>query len=213
MNKLIKSTLCIAALAACAMVSAAPVASTSAGTFGTAQSVDGFFTLGADANIRDSTTIAHVEITQAGRPSAGYDFYRFNHGGGIVHLDVDDAGVPNGFDDEIGIWGTADGVLYGANDDNGSDPGSVSGFDAAIFNLNLVAGNYTVGVCRFACSFGSGPSISGNQIPQGGAYRLIISANNVALPPDPPNPAPEPATLALTGLALLAMGAVRRRRG
>lgn len=182
-------------------VSAAPILSTSQGAFATAQSVNGFFTLDASTNVQDSTTIAHVEISQAGRPSDGYDFYFFSHAGGTVHLDIDG---PTNFDTEIGIW-TAGGTLVSNNDDNFPlDLGSSTLLNSALFNLNLAAGDYVVGVSRFNSVFQSGaPYITGlfSMVPQGGTYTLNISAT----------PVPEPVTLTLLGIGIVGVGGLGRR--
>ena len=196
-----------AVVLAVGVVWAGPVASTSQGTFA-GQNVNGNFTLNNLANVQDSTTIPHVEITQAGRPGAGFDFYRFSHAGGIVHLDIDTIPTATNFDTEIGIW-TSAGILIIDNDDNGTDigdgPGLVGGgFNSAAFNLNLLAGDYVVGVAQFNSSFQNGsPFITGTQISQGGTYTLNISANNVV---------PEPVSLALFGVAAAAAGGFGWRR-
>ncbi len=190
---------------------AGPINSTSQGTFAGAQNVNSAFTLDSLANVQDSTTISHVEISQLGRPGAGYDFYTFSHGGGTVHLDVDTISTATNFDTEIGIWDTA-GNLLGASDDNGNDvgdgPGLVGGaFNSAIFNLNLASGDYIVGVAAFNSSFQTGaPFITGNSVPTGGTYTLNISANNGV------TVVPEPTTLALLGSGILTLGAMGWRR-
>ena len=97
--KLLRSMFVIAALVAAPAASlAAPILSTSQGTFGTAQDIGGAFTLGADANILDSATIPHAEVQQLGRAAFRYDFYTFFHLGGDVYFDVDSAPTATNFD-------------------------------------------------------------------------------------------------------------------
>lgn len=175
-------------------------------TAATAQNVDGNFTLDADANITDSTTVPHVSVSATG--DSTNDFYRFTSAaGGRVIVDID----ANSFDSEIGIW-DAGGTLLSNNDDNAGDPGS-NGF-ASYLDINLLGpGVYTVGVCQFNCEFGNSFAITGNPVPDGASYTLHVShvtANIVyeerAVP-----------ALGLSGLALLAgalgvAGFVRARR-
>ena len=63
----------------------------------------------------------------------------------------------------------------------------------------LAAGQYVVGVSRFASTQQSGaPYITGSQIPEGGTYTLNISSNATNVP--------EPLQLSLLGLGLAALG-------
>ena len=183
-----------------AVVSAGPIASTSQGTFAGAQNVNGSFTTNLIPTVINSTTLPHVEITQSGRPSSGFDFYSFSHGGGQVVIDID--GPLTNFDTEIGLWNAA-GTLIGNNDDDFSgDPGNNSVFNSLLNFANLPAGNYIVGVGQFNVNFQSGsPYITGSSIFQGGAYNLNISATAI----------PEPASMALFG-GLVALGGVVARR-
>lgn len=198
-----KLVACLAALLATAAANASPIVSTSAGTFAGAQNLNGNFSTNNLANVLDSTTIPHVEISQLGRPGSGFDFYRFSHAGGTVHLDIDD---PTGgflFDVEIGIWDAA-GNIIAANDDNGFDTEDSTFLNSAIYGLNLAAGDYVVGVAAFNSGFQTGsPYINGAQVPSGGGYTLNVSANNVV---------PEPVSLALFGAAALAAGGYGFRR-
>ncbi|MFM8174215.1 MAG: DVUA0089 family protein, partial [Pirellulaceae bacterium] len=188
---------------------AAVISSSSAPDFASAQLIGiGDFSTAFDSNILDSTTIPHVEIIQLGRASEGRDFYRFSHNGGTVHLDVDSSPITTSFDTWIGIW-DAVGNLVGEMDDNGGDPGDISGVDVGGFynsnlsNLNLAAGDYIVGVARYDSTFSNGGIVNGELIPVGGTYTLIISAN-----------VPEPSTLAMVGLLSCGFGfrSYRRRQ-
>ena len=192
-----------------ASASAAVVTSTSAPDFASAQVINASdFSMNFDPNILDSSTIPHVEIVQLGRSTEGRDFYRFSHNGGTVHLDVDSEPTITNFDSWIGIW-DAVGTLLAANDDNGGDPGDIAGvstggvFNSNISNLTLAAGDYIIGVAGFPSDFLDGGIITGDLIPVGGAYTLVISSN-----------VPEPSTLAALGLMSCGAGlrSYRRRK-
>ncbi len=185
--------------------------STSAGTFASAQVIGAAsFTNNALADVFDSTTIKHAEISQNGRQSAGYDFYRFTHGGGTMHLDIDTASLTSGrFDTEIGIWNAAGSLLF-INDDNVADPGSPdigggSSLDSLLQGLSLASGDYIVGVCAFPCGFAANGVITGEGVPDGGRYILNISSNVVGT-------VPEPGALSLMLLAGAGAFASRRRK-
>jgi hypothetical protein len=184
------------------VVFAGPVFSTSASSFVGAQNVNGNFTLNALDNVFASTTIPHVEIIQIGQVTAGYDFYWFTHNGGTVHVDIDG---PTNFDTEIGIWDAA-GTLLDNNDDCVcTDPGTTVNTNSLLQNLNLVAGDYIVGVAMYNSGFFAGrPYITGPPVPFTGHYVLNISANTDAVP--------EPLSIGLTGLGMLVLGALRLHR-
>jgi hypothetical protein len=188
----------LVALAATAtLTTASPINSAGPNTVGTAQNVDGFFSLDAIATVTNSTTLPHVEITRAAGPG-GFDWYTFSHTGGQVILDID--GPLTSFDTEVSIWDAA-GTLLGNNDDNGGDPGSNSILNSFL-SLNLPAGNYFVAVSQFPSSQSSGFVVTG-PIGQGGAYNLNISANSIV---------PEPLSVAVFGGLMAVGGLVARRR-
>jgi hypothetical protein len=198
----------LAILLAPAVTSASPILSASAGTFAGAQVLGpGSFSLNALANVQDSTTIPHVEISQIGRPSAGFDFYTFTTAGGTTHLDIDDQTAGNHFDTQIGIWDSA-GTLIAQNDDAGNDAGDTDAFNSKLNNLNLAAGTYVVGVSAFFSTYQNGaPFITGAQVPQGGGYTF-----NISTAPAATSAVPEPFTLSLLGLGIGALGARGYRR-
>jgi hypothetical protein len=199
----------LAILLAPAVTSASPILSASAGTFAGAQVLGaGSFSLNALANVQDSTTIPHVEISQNGRPSAGFDFYTFTTAGGTTHLDIDDQTAGADFDTQIGIWDSA-GILIATNDDNSSDAGDNTDiFNSRVNNLNLAAGTYVVGVSAFFSTYQNGaPFITGAQVPQGGGYTF-----NISTAPATTSAVPEPFTLSLLGLGIGALGARGYRR-
>lgn len=188
------------------------VLSDSAPDFASAQYVSRTnFSTDFNANVLNSASIPYVVIVQQGRPSQGGDFYRFSHLGGIVHLDIDSAPVVTNFDPWVSIWNAA-GNLIGQRDDNGGDPGDISGvniggfYNSNLSNLILAPGDYVVGVVGYPSNFFDGGSFSGALIPIGGTYTLNISSGNSAVP--------EPTSMAIFGLGTLGLAhrAHRKRR-
>jgi len=193
-----------------ASANAAVITSTSAPNFASAQVINASdFSLSFDPNILDSSTIPHVQIVQLGRSTAGQDFYRFSHNGGTVHLDIDSSPMITNFDPWMGIW-DAGGTLIADDDDGGGDPGDIAGVDVGgdynsnLSNLSLAAGDYIIGIAAFPSTFSDAGNITGDLIPVGGTYSLVISSSNV----------PEPSTLAALSLMSCGIGfrSYRRRR-
>lgn len=196
---------CLALTATALTAQASPVLSTHAGSAATAQTIAGSsFTLEYQVDVRDSTVIAHAEISSSGtRPVAGKDFYQFTTLGGTTHMDIDHT---NSFNSELGIWDSL-GRLIASVDDSGRDPGSEdNGADAGWWGLNLAAGTYVIGVCRRNCGFEDGFVMTGPDIQSGNDYVLNISTN-VA---EATQTVPEPATASLALLALAGAAASRR---
>ena len=185
MKNLLKSL--VSVLACCAISHGANAAIYS-------ESGDAGFTLGTAQTVNNGTTA--ISGSLGGADSV--DVFRFSWGGG--NLQVDTQGTVS-FDSMLFIFDLA-GSLLAFNDDF---PGCCQSLTSA----NLAAGDYLVAIDEFSHNFGGNlagfanpPQFSGNN----GAYTINLSAAVNG------NSVPEPGSLALFGLAALALGAARRRK-
>jgi hypothetical protein len=214
----IRTSLAAAALAACAgLAAAAPVAVTGdIHSVANAFAVDAAsFDLGADPDIDDSTTVAHVSLVNL---AAGpFDYYRLDLSGGALTLDIDYSDGRDhsglGLDLQLAVW-SADGTLLAIDDDDprdwgfpnpSADSGSSSVLDPYLFLDGLSAGSYIVGVAYSGAQADASGWLAGGEIPAGGMYQLNVS-NAPALS------VPEPATLGMWLAGVLALAAAKGRR-
>jgi hypothetical protein len=123
-------------------------------------------------------------LTWTTAPVADVDFYSF-HGqaGDVVSIDLDNGVKPNGssvrsMDSVVAVFGPDRAVLR-QNDDGGTlDPGSISGRDSRLTNVQLpVTGIYTVGVSSYPRLFIHGGGLTSTILnaSSNGSYTVVIS--------------------------------------
>ena len=155
------------------VIGAAPVLVTSTtlrSTLASAFAVTTGYSLAANSDITNATTVPHATIiaTTTGQS----EWYRFDAAtGGVLTFDIDGAS----FDTLIRLY-NASGVLLGENDDALLDPGSSSELDSRITLTINAPGTYYLQVVEYSSS---NTSIT----PVGGTYTLNVSVPGVALSP------------------------------
>ena len=187
LNKMALITLALASLNANASL---VTANGNNHTLSSAQSLNGHFTQEYNAEITDSTAVAHASATGTGQNA--WDYYSFTlTSAANVLFDIDHA-MP-ALDSWLNIYNSVgDRLAY--NDDGGvGDAGSIHGYDSYLSYNFSEAGTYTVGVGRYSNS----PLVGGQ------GYTLNVSTVAAV---------PEPETYALMAVGLLGLAAARRRK-
>lgn len=139
------------------------------------------FSLTADPNIFDSTTVLHTTVNATGTGEAGY--YRIDLAAGtVITIDIDGIADPDVHDSWVRLL-DSDGNIVAENDDGGGDPGSTSNRDSStVFTVEETGTYYIVEGSWSPDAPGNGWSPS---VPEGSAYTLNVS---VEFPPAPVQP-------------------------
>jgi hypothetical protein len=182
------------------------VESESNNTIATAQNIDAYFSLDADADIADALTIPHATVV--GGPGDGtWDYFQFTVANagvtGVFDIDYALSFYPTGFDSDLALFDVGGGLLA-QNDDADTSLGAGGSFhryDSFLRYTFANAGQYFVRVGNYP-----GVEQSG-----GGGYELQVSLPGHALA-GAPGAVPEPATWAMMLVGFFGAGAALRRR-
>jgi len=147
----------------------------------TAHDISNNFSLAADPDIFDSTTVLHTTVNATGNGQGGY--YKINLAAGtVITIDIDHIADPNVHDSWVRLL-DADGNIVAQNDDGGGDPGSNSNRDSSTVFVVPESGTYYILEGRWS------PDVPGDgweeSVPDGSTYELNVS---VEFPPAPAQP-------------------------
>ncbi|MGK9167550.1 M10 family metallopeptidase C-terminal domain-containing protein [Inquilinus limosus] len=132
------------------------------------------FSLVADSDIVDATTLPHTTVNATGNGEGGYYKLTVN-AGSIITADIDhtSAGLSDSF-----LWLVrADGTVVAFNDDGGNDPGSARRTDSQFTFKVAETGDYYIVVGQYNNDTGEPEQA----VPDGATYEL-----NVSVAPPPP---------------------------
>jgi Ca2+-binding RTX toxin-like protein len=147
----------------------------------TAFDISDNFSLAADPDIFDSTTILHTTVNATGNGQGGY--YSINLAAGtIITIDIDHIADPNIHDSWVRLL-DGSGNIVAQNDDGGGDPGSNSNRDSSTVFVVQETGTYYILEGSWS------PDAPGDgwaeEVPAGSTYELNVS---VEFPPAPAQP-------------------------
>ncbi|WP_037416207.1 pre-peptidase C-terminal domain-containing protein, partial [Sinorhizobium sp. CCBAU 05631] len=139
------------------------------------------FSLTADPDIFDSTTVLHTTVNATGNGQGGY--YKIELAAGtVITIDIDGIADPNVHDSWVRLLDSS-GNIVAQNDDGGGDPGSASNRDSSLVFVAQETGTYYILEGSWS------PTAPGDgwaeAVPAGSTYELNVS---VEFPPAPPQP-------------------------
>ncbi|WP_237168651.1 M10 family metallopeptidase C-terminal domain-containing protein [Paracoccus shandongensis] len=139
------------------------------------------FSLTADPDIFDSTTVLHTTVNATGNGQGG--FYSIDLAAGtVITIDIDAIADPDVHDSWVRLL-DSDGNIVAQNDDGGGDPGSTSNRDSSTVFTVAETGTYYIVEGRWS------PDAPGDgwseAVPAGSTYKLNVS---VEFPPEPVRP-------------------------
>jgi Ca2+-binding RTX toxin-like protein len=147
----------------------------------TAFDISNNFSLAADPDIFDSTTILHTSVNAIGNGQGG--FYKVSLAAGtVLTIDIDGIADPDIHDSFLRLL-DGNGNIVAQNDDGGGDPGSASDRDSsAVFVVQQTGTYYIVEGSWTDTAPGNGFT---EAVPSGSTYALNVS---VEFPPEPVQP-------------------------
>lgn len=147
----------------------------------TAFDISNNFSLAADPDIFDSTTVLHTTVNATGNGLGAY--YRLDLAAGtVITIDIDHIADPNVHDSWVRLL-DSNGNIVAENDDGGGDPGSTSNRDSStVFVVEETGTYYILEGSWSPTAPGSGWA---ETIPVGSTYELNVS---VDFPPPPVQP-------------------------
>ena len=148
----------------------------------TAFDISDNFSLTADPDIFDSTTVLHSTVNATGNGLGGY--YKVDLAAGtVLSVDIDGIADPNVHDSWLRLL-DASGNVIAENDDGGGDPGSLTTRDSSLVYVVQETGTYYIleGSWDPDSTDPSGWSAS---VPAGSTYKLNVSVDMPTAPVAP----------------------------
>jgi Ca2+-binding RTX toxin-like protein len=147
----------------------------------TAFDISNNFSLAADPDIFDSTTVLHTTVNATGNGQGGY--YKVDLAAGtVITVDIDGIADPNVHDSWVRLL-DSDGNIVAQNDDGGGDPGSTSSRDSSTVFVVQETGTYYILEGSWSeTAPGDGWA---EAVPEGSTYKVNVS---VEFPPAPAQP-------------------------